>query len=149
SGTVAGTWSKTSSGAFSVSAGAPPRVAPSGTPAIFLPTTSGVESYACAPLAAAPPFTTTCQGATRGDALQGATVTVRFPVAGGGTSDVAGTLSGPAAVALGQALTQVSPSGQTGMPCAIGVGSRCTVTGAVSGFGVVTGSMAWTLTATV
>lgn len=149
SGAVAGSWTRTSSGsggAFSFSAVAPNGVAPSGTPAIFIPTTSGVESLACAALRAAPPFTTTCQGSTRGDALQGATVTVRFPVAGGGTIDVASTLSGPTAVGLGQALAQVSSSGLPGVPCAVSVGSRCTVAGAVSGAGTVGSTMAWTLT---
>jgi hypothetical protein len=102
SGAVAGVWTRTgpgSGGAFSFSAAAPAGVAPSGSPAIFIPTTSGVESAACAALSAAPPFATACQGATRGNALQGATVTVRFPVAGGGTIDATSTLVGPTPVA--------------------------------------------------
>jgi hypothetical protein len=151
SGAVSGAWNKTSSGTYSFSAAAPATVAPSGTPAIFLPTTVGVESYPCAALAAAPPFTATCQGATRGDVLQGATVTIRFPVAGGGFQDVTGTITGPgpASVALQQALGLVQPTGQRGVPCAVGVGQTCQATGAVTGPGTVTGSMRWSLTATV
>jgi Calcineurin-like phosphoesterase len=127
SGAVAGSWTRTGSGsggAFAFSAGAAAGVAPSGTPAVFIPSTSGVESLACAALAAAPPFTTSCQGATRGAALQGATVTVRFPVAGGGTIDVGGTLYGPPVVAPPQPLAPVSPFGLPGVPC---VGSFCAV----------------------
>jgi hypothetical protein len=45
------------------------------------------------------PFTTTCTGATAGDLLQGAIVTVRFPLRGGGTQDVTGTVTGPGAAA--------------------------------------------------
>jgi hypothetical protein len=135
SGAVAGNWTRTgpgSGGGFAFSAAAPAGVAPSGTPAIFIPTTSGVESLACAALTAAPPFTTTCQGATRGDALQGSTVTVRFPVAGGGTIDVSGTLSGPPAVAPIQAPAPVSPFGLPGVPCAASLGGRCTVPGGIA-----------------
>jgi hypothetical protein len=96
SGAVTGAWTKTTgAGMFSFTAAAPADVAPSGIPAVFIPTTSGVESLACAALATAPPFHAVCQGATRGDALRGATLTVRFPVAGGGTSDLTGTLSVP------------------------------------------------------
>jgi hypothetical protein len=127
SGTVAGSWTRTGSGSggvFSFSAAAPTSVAPNGTPAIFIPTTVGVESLACAALSAAPPFSTTCQGTTHGAALQGATVTVRFPVAGGGTIDVAGTLSGPPAVAPTPTLAPVLPFGLPGVPC---VGNRCVV----------------------
>ncbi len=50
---------------------------------------------------------------------------------------------------LQQALSAVSPSGQSGVPCASLAGTACTVEGATSGQGVVVASMRWTLTATV
>ena len=64
-----------------------------GLPAIFLPTTIGVEASACGPVAAAQQ--TTCTGTTVGILRLGATVTVRFPLAGGTTGDVTGSVSGP------------------------------------------------------
>ncbi len=115
SGAVAGAWTKSGSGTFTFSAAAPFGVAPSGSPALFIPTTAGVESFPCAALAPAPPFTAICAGATRGDALQGATLTLRFPVAGGGTVDVTGTLAGPAAAAPSQPPPAGAP-GQRGQP---------------------------------
>jgi hypothetical protein len=50
---------------------------------------------------------------------------------------------------LAQALSQVQPSGQPGVPCASSVGQTCSVAGSVQGLGSVTASMSWSLTATV
>ncbi|HEY7062683.1 MAG TPA: hypothetical protein VII06_14480 [Chloroflexota bacterium] len=63
-------------------------------------------------------------------------------------------ISGAGGVASGsptlqQAMSQTPPSGQPGTACAIGPTGACAVAGAVSGQGVVSGSMRWTLTATV
>jgi hypothetical protein len=51
--------------------------------------------------------------------------------------------------ALSQAAATVANSGQPGVPSANTVGDRVTVSGAASGSGTVTASMAWSLTATV
>ncbi len=151
-----GSWTKTGSGTFTVTATGPVGTVIGGLPAIFLPTTAGVEGFQCGPVNAA--LQTTCTGATVGNLLQGATVTVRFPLVGGGTADVTGTASGPGplvpstltptptSLSLAQALALVQPSGQPG-PCASAVGQTCSVTGGVTGSGTVTGSMTWTLTA--
>ncbi len=110
SGAAAGSWTKTSSGTFRVTATGPANTAPRGTPRVFLPTTAGVESTPCAPLPAAAPFTTSCAGTTVGDLLQGGTVVVRFPLVGGGTFDVTGSVTGPAvAVPLAPAAVRVAP----------------------------------------
>jgi phospholipase C len=57
------------------------------------------------------------------------------------------------ALSVQQAINQVASSigrtGQTGVPSASAVGDSVTVSGAVSGTGTVTGSMAWRLTAAV
>src|SRR5207237_9807663 len=54
----------------------------------------GREGFQCSPVT--PLLQTTCTGTTRGDLLLAATVTVRFPLATGGTADVIGTVGGPA-----------------------------------------------------
>jgi autotransporter-associated beta strand protein len=92
-----GTWTRTSSGTFFVAATGPAGTLPTSVPAIFLPTTAGVEGFACSPVSAA--RQTTCGGTTVGNLLQGATVTVRFAQAGGGTATVTGTVSGSGAPA--------------------------------------------------
>jgi autotransporter-associated beta strand protein len=92
-----GTWTRTNSGTFFVAATGPVGTLIGTGPAIFLPTTAGVEGFACSLVTAA--RQTTCRGTTVGNVLQGASVTVRFAQAGGGTADVLGTISGPGALA--------------------------------------------------
>jgi uncharacterized repeat protein (TIGR01451 family) len=92
-----GTWTKTGSGTFTVTASGPAGTVVGGLPAIFLPTTVGVEGFQCGPVT--PSLQTTCTGTTRGDLLLGTTVTVRFPLVGGGTADVTGTVTGPGVLA--------------------------------------------------
>ena len=65
-----------------------------GIPAIFIPTTVGVEAYACGAVTAQ--LQTTCSGTTVGNALQGGLARVRFPLTGGGTADVAASSMGRA-----------------------------------------------------
>jgi hypothetical protein len=101
SGGVSGVWSKAAGGRFSFTATGPSTSAPSGVPAIFLPTTRGLEAYACLPLPPFAPFTVTCTGTTTGDVLQGAAITIRFPIAGGGAADVVGIISAPAVATPG------------------------------------------------
>ncbi|HEY7063333.1 MAG TPA: hypothetical protein VII06_17780 [Chloroflexota bacterium] len=55
----------------------------------------------------------------------------------------------PANLTVQQAIARVALSGQAGAPAAAQPGQRVTVSGAVSGTGTVTASMAWALTATV
>jgi hypothetical protein len=152
SGNVQGVWTRTGSGTYTVRATGPANAVPGGIPAVFFPTTAGVEGFACQPLPVTPPLTATCVGTTVGNLLQGAVVTVRFPLIGGGTADVVGTVvsagTGPA-VSTEQAINQVQPSGQPGVLCAVQIGATCQVSGAVTGTGTVTGSMAWTLTVPV
>src|SRR5262249_10059341 len=87
-----GTWTRTGSGTFTVTATGPADTVVGGLPAIFIPTTVAVEGFQCGPVTVA--VQTTCTGTTIGNPLQGATVTVRFPIAGGGTSDVTGLIFG-------------------------------------------------------
>jgi hypothetical protein len=89
-----GTWTRTSSGIFNVTATGPAGSVVGGLPAIFLPTTLGVEGFQCGAVSAA--LQAICVGVTVGNLLQGATVTVRFPLVGGGTAGVVGTVTGPA-----------------------------------------------------
>jgi hypothetical protein len=118
---------------------------------VFIPTTVGVESFGCTPVGTVAPFTAICTGTTRGDLLLGATVTVRFPLVGGGTQAVVGTVTATPVPPLNvqQAIAQVPPSGLNGLPCGDTIGQTCQAVGAVQGSGAVTGSMTWTLTATV
>jgi CSLREA domain-containing protein len=111
-GAASGDWTKTGSGTFRVTANGPANTAPNGMPRIFLPSTAGVESFACAPLPAAPPFTAICTGVTAGDLLRGSLVTVRFPLAGGGAVDVTGiTVAAVVAVSGGvRAVPLLPPS---------------------------------------
>jgi hypothetical protein len=136
----------------------PANTAPGSIPQIFLPTTAGVETFACPAVGATAPFTSTCSGTTVGNLLQGATATARFPLVGGGTTDVTGIVVGNFAtvtptpgtsLTTQQAIALVSASGQTGVPCAVTPGDTCQVTGAVTGTGRVTSSMLWNVTATV
>ncbi|HEY7064421.1 MAG TPA: hypothetical protein VII06_23285 [Chloroflexota bacterium] len=158
SGAATGTWTRTSSGTFSVSATGPANTAPGSVPQIFLPTTAGVETFPCNATGVVAPFTATCNGTTVGNLLAGATATVRFALVGGGTTDVTGLVIGTGATATPtpgtslttqQALALVAPSGQPGVPCAVTPGDTCTVTGVVTGTGRVTSSMLWNLTVTV
>jgi hypothetical protein len=109
SGAVSGTWTKTGSGTFRLSATGPATTAPGGTPRVFLPTTNGVESALCTPVPVLAPFGTICTGTTTGDLRQGAVVTVRFPLVGGGTADVTGTVTGPGATGAGAAAAVTTP----------------------------------------
>jgi hypothetical protein len=95
SGDVNGSWTKRGSGNFTLAAVIPAGTLPASFPTVFIPTTVGVESFQCSLLPVALPFTASCIGSTRGDVLQGATVTVRFLLAAGGTADVVGTVTGP------------------------------------------------------
>jgi hypothetical protein len=96
-GGVTGPWTKRSSGSFAFTAQGPAATLPLSFPTVFIPTTIGVESIQCNQLPVAAPFTATCVGNTAGDALQGATITIRFILTAGGTQDVTGTLLGPGA----------------------------------------------------
>ncbi|HEY7061319.1 MAG TPA: CHRD domain-containing protein [Chloroflexota bacterium] len=109
-GGVTGTWIKRGSGNFTLTATGPGNSAPAGTPVVFIPTTRGVESFPCLPLPLVAPFTTSCIGITVGDPLQGALITVRFPLAGlptGATADVTGVITGPGPAA--PAVVPVAP----------------------------------------
>jgi hypothetical protein len=88
-GGVNGTLTVIGSMSYLLVATGPAGTAVNGLPAVFIPTTAGVESFTCQPVNAA--LQTTCAGTTRGNVLQGATVTVRLALAGGGTADVTGT----------------------------------------------------------
>src|SRR5258707_15381039 len=89
---------------FTLSATGPRGVAVGGLPAIFIATTFGpggpttLESFACGAVTAA--LQTTCSGTTVGTAVQGSTVTIRFPLAPGGTGDAAGVITGVGAAPL-------------------------------------------------
>jgi hypothetical protein len=150
-GAVTGTFTKIGSMTFNVTATGPTTSAPRGVPAVFIPTTVGVESFGCTALPLSAPFVATCTGTTRGDLLLGAIVTVHFPLTGGGTQDITGTVTTAAAIApnVQQAIALVRPSGVDRIPCADSIGQTCNVAGAVTGIGAVTGSMTWTLTANV
>src|SRR5262249_26464925 len=144
-----------SSGTFSFTATGPAGTAPLSTPAIFLPTTTAVESFPCTPVGATAPFTTTCVGTTVGNVLQNATVTVRFALAAGGTQDVTGVIvgPGPAPLTSASAITAAQAAsgftrGRANVPCAGIVGETCNVAGAVTGSGNKVSSMRWNLTAT-
>jgi hypothetical protein len=101
-GGVTGTWTKTASGTHNFTATGPLNTVPGSRPAIFLVTTTGIESFLCNPVGFAPPFTATCTGATVGDVIQGSTVTIRFILTNGALQDVTGTVTGanPASAAL-------------------------------------------------
>jgi acid phosphatase len=98
SGAVSGTLTVTASMAFTLTATGPANTVVGGVPAVFLPTTVRVESFACG--AVTPARQTICTGTTAGNVLQGATITVRFPLLGGGTADVTGIATGPGAAAV-------------------------------------------------
>jgi endonuclease/exonuclease/phosphatase family metal-dependent hydrolase len=116
-GNVVGAAHKTGSTmAFTLSATAPGGTVPGGTPVAFVPTTAGVQSFACAPLPIARPLLTTCTGTTSGDALQNATITVRFPRASG-VAELTGTISGPGpSQPAARAAVQVVLTGPLGVP---------------------------------
>jgi hypothetical protein len=98
-GVLEGTATKIGSMRFTVTATSPVVPVAGSVPAVFLPTTIGVESFfvACSAVPAAAPFTTTCTGVTVGDVLQGAVITVRFANAAGGVTNVTGIAVGPGA----------------------------------------------------
>jgi pimeloyl-ACP methyl ester carboxylesterase len=90
---LTGLFTVTGSMSYTVSATGPAGTIAGGIPAIFIPTTRGVEAFACAAVTAQ--LQTTCRGSTVGNALQAGTVLVRFALRGGTTGDVVGTISGP------------------------------------------------------
>jgi uncharacterized repeat protein (TIGR01451 family) len=120
SGAVSGSWTKTSSGSYTVTATVPATaILNDGAPRIFLPTTAGVEQGTCT-IPTAIGGTVTCSGTTTGDLLQGAVVTVRF-VTTGGFQDVTGTVTGTGGVG---ALTIT----KTGSPTLVTVRDQFTTT---------------------
>jgi hypothetical protein len=90
-GLVSGSVTRVSSAAFNLTATGITGVTVGGIPLVFIPTTAGVESFSCSSVTAT--FVTTCTGTTVGDPRSGATVTVRFPLLGGGTFDVTGVIA--------------------------------------------------------
>jgi hypothetical protein len=92
---LAGFLRVTGSMSYTVTATGPSGTVVGGIPAIFIPTTTGVEAYACGTVTAQ--LQTTCSGNTVGNALQLGVVRVRFPLTGGGTADVTGVINGPGA----------------------------------------------------
>ena len=94
---VNGSWTKTGSGTFTFTATGPGNSVVGGNPpTLFIPTTANPagERFTCTAVGAQ--FTTTCTGTTAGDLLLGATVTIDFPLVGGGFAPVTGTIFGPA-----------------------------------------------------
>jgi pimeloyl-ACP methyl ester carboxylesterase len=90
---LAGLFTVTGSMRYTITATGPAGTLAGGVPAVFVPTTAGVERFACTAVTAQ--LQTTCSGTTVGNALQGGVVTVRFPLVGGGTRDRSGIISGP------------------------------------------------------
>ncbi len=161
SGAVNGTWRKTGSGVFTLTAQASGATALVGvTPTIFIPTTVNPagEQFPCSTTTlVGGATTTTCTGTTAGDILQGATITVQFPAVGGGFIAATGTVTGSNVannLTTAQAQTQAQGTagflvGSAGVPCAGQIGQSCSVAGTVNGTLTRTGSMTFTLTATV
>jgi hypothetical protein len=156
-GSVTGTWTKTSSGAFSLTATAPTgtQLFANNQPTLFLPTTtnSNGEQFTCAAVTSGS-LTTTCTGVTVGDVLLGSIATVVFGSVGGPVT-VTGTQVGTgSSLTPAQAQTQAQGTpgfvlGTQGVPCVFPVGQICTVTGVVTGTLTRTGSMSFSLTSTV
>src|SRR5262249_28760364 len=95
-GGVTATGTKTSSMAWTLTATAPtPAGVTAGAPFVVFSTTAGLEAFACASVAAGA-TSATCSVTTAGDALQGASVAVVFPGAGGVGL---GTVTGPGGTA--------------------------------------------------
>jgi pimeloyl-ACP methyl ester carboxylesterase len=111
-GALTGQFTVVGSMRYTVSATGPAGTVVGGVPAIFIPTTSGVERFACGAITAQ--LRTTCTGSTVGNALQSGTVTVRLPLPGGRTADVVGVLSGPGPAA---ATSTPLPSPLDVVPC--------------------------------
>ena len=159
SGGVTGTWTRTSSGVFTVT-GTAPAGGLAGVPAIQLATTAnrGGETFfnACSAVTG-PGSTTTCAGTTTGDILQGAIIVITYPNAfvGGLTSTGIATGANTANnLTPAQAQTQAQGTagfltGTGGAPCVVVVGQSCTVAGALSGSLLRTGSTRFTLTGAV
>ncbi len=94
-----GTWTKTGCGTFSVIGTSPLGTVVGGLPAIFVPTTAGLQGFPCAPVGVGA-GSVPCIGSTGDNGLHGSMVTVVF--AAGVTSS--GTVSG-----LGAALPLLPP----------------------------------------
>lgn len=90
---ITGTFTVTGSSSYVVTATEPANAAVGVRPAVFVPTTTGTESYPCDPLA--PTRQAQCTGNTIGTSLQAGIVVVRFRLTDGSTSDVVGRLTGP------------------------------------------------------
>jgi YVTN family beta-propeller protein len=88
---LSGQLTVTGSMSFVVRATGPADTLLGSIPAIFIPTTVGVERFPCGPVTVQ--LETTCTGTTAGNVLQGATLTVRFPLLFGRTADVPGTVT--------------------------------------------------------
>src|SRR4051812_24096705 len=156
-GSVTGTWTKTASGAFSLTATAPAgtQLFANNQPTLFLPTTTNAngEQFTCAAVASGA-LTTTCTGVTVGDVLLGSTATVVFGSVGGPIT-VTGTQVGTgSSLTPAQAQTQAQGTagfvlGTPGAPCVFPIGQICSVVGVVTGSLTRTGSMSFSLTSTV
>lgn len=109
-GAVSGTFRVVGSMSYTLLATGPAGTVVGGIPAVFIPTTAGVESVACGAVSVA--LQTTCTGTTSGNVLQGATITVRIALAGGGTANVVGVASGPGP---GTAAAPGAPAGAPGL----------------------------------
>jgi hypothetical protein len=109
-GVVTGRYTKSGAGGQVVAnvAAAPAGALPNAVPTIFIPTTANPngEAFPCQPPALASGGTF-CLVNTAGDVLQGATVTVDFPLAGGGFGNVTGIIAGS-----GPATPTATPGGQ-------------------------------------
>src|SRR5581483_3120001 len=109
-GAVSGTFRVVGSMSYTLLATGPAGTVVGGIPAVFIPTTAGVESFACGAVSVT--LQTTCTGTTSGNVLQGATITVRIALAGGGTANVVGVASGPGP---GTAAAPGAPAGAPGL----------------------------------
>ncbi len=108
SGLVTGYWSKANARTFSFTAPGPANALAGSIPAVFIPTLAQVEGYHCSAVSST--LSATCNGATVGDAVQGATISVRFALVGGGRADVTGQLMGPGPAQTGTATPTITPS---------------------------------------
>jgi hypothetical protein len=92
-GAAAGSCTKTGSGTCSVTATGPTNATVGGVPILFVPTTVNPNGEQITCTATSATFTTSCTGTTLGDPICGGTVTVAFPLVGGGFGNVTGTIS--------------------------------------------------------
>ncbi len=136
---------------YTITATGPAGTAVGGIPAIFIPTTRGIESFTCG--AVTGQLQTTCGGTTLGNALARGTVTVRFPLLSGGTADVTGLILEPVPTATSTSTptataTPTSTSTATVTPTATGT-PIATITATASPTIALTPTATLTLTATL